>query len=74
LLIDRKGQRHTTTRPETPAPPLHCPACAGKLRYHETVYGWIRAAERWDYYTCRTCGRFEYRHRTGELKPVATPA
>jgi predicted RNA-binding Zn-ribbon protein involved in translation (DUF1610 family) len=56
-----------TSSPDTPAPHLLCPNCAGPLTYRETVYGGVKPAERWDYYDCPTCGGFQYRHRTGKI-------
>jgi hypothetical protein len=38
------------------------------LVYHHTVLGGVTPPERWDYLDCRTCGPFEYRHRTRRLR------
>jgi len=54
-------------------PVLHCPSCGGPLRYDHTQLGGVneRHAEQWDYYTCATCGAFQYRRRTRKLRAVA---
>ena len=60
-----------TTTPEPAAPLVACPRCDRWLTYVETVHGGVSPPERWDYYTCRMCGRFQFRHRTGRLTAVA---
>jgi hypothetical protein len=60
-----------TTDPDSPAPDLHCPTCDRSLVYRETVVNGVNPPERWDYLECRMCGPFEYRHRTGKLRPTA---
>jgi len=60
-----------TCEPDTPAPALSCPSCQAQLIYKQTVFGGVRPEERWDYLECRTCGPFEYRHRTRQLRPTA---
>ena len=62
--------RHTAT-PETPAPDLICPICDRPLEYRHSIYNGIKPIERWDWFTCVTCGAFEYRHRTRRLRPVS---
>jgi hypothetical protein len=57
-----------TTRPDTPGPQLLCPTCDLPLVYRQTIVAGVEPVERWDYYECRTCGPFEYRHRTRKLK------
>ena len=57
-----------TTTPETPAPQLLCPKCDRPLVYRTTVLSGVRPVERWDFFECRTCGPFEYRHRTRCLR------
>jgi hypothetical protein len=39
--------------------------------YRQTVIGGVKPRERWDYYDCRTCGPFQYRHRTKLLKSAS---
>jgi hypothetical protein len=34
------------------------------------VFGGIDEAERWDYYECWTCGPFQLRQRTSELRAL----
>jgi len=51
---------------------LHCPNCDGPLRYDHTYIGGVNEqhAEQWDYYTCASCGTFQYRQRTRKLRFV----
>jgi predicted RNA-binding Zn-ribbon protein involved in translation (DUF1610 family) len=60
-----------TSTPETAAPHHDCPACGRPLIYRQTVFGGLNPAERRDYYDCRTCGPYIFRHRTGRLLPAA---
>jgi CheY-like chemotaxis protein len=64
--------RHSTTMPDVPAVNLMCPICTQPLRYQETFVGGVnsRHSERWDYYECTRCGRFQYRYRTRKLRQV----
>lgn len=57
-----------TSNPDAPAPQLLCPACDRPLVYRQTVINGIKPIERWDYFECRTCGPFCYRHRTRKLR------
>jgi uncharacterized Zn finger protein len=50
-------------------PPLACPSCTTRLVYQQTVISGVQP-ERWDLFTCATCGEFEYRHRTRRLRAV----
>jgi hypothetical protein len=59
-----------TSTPDTPAPQLLCPDCDRPLVYCQTVISGIKPIERWDYLECRTCGPFQYRHRTRTLRAV----
>lgn len=59
-----------TTNPDPPALPAKCPGCDETLIYRETVIGGVKPIERYDYYECRTCGRFQYRQRTRALRAV----
>jgi hypothetical protein len=61
-----KQQAQFTTRPETPPPQLFCPGCDKPLVYRQTALN--GESERWDFFECRTCGKFEYRHRTRKLR------
>jgi hypothetical protein len=38
------------------------------LIYRRTAIGGVVPVERWDYYDCRFCGAFVYRHRTKRLR------
>jgi hypothetical protein len=57
-----------TSKPDTPPPQLLCPSCDYPLVYRQTVVGGVKPVERWDYFECRTCGHFVYRHRTRRLR------
>src|SRR5438093_12033926 len=61
---------HVTSSPDTPAPQMFCPTCDRPLIYRQTVVGGVKPLERWDYFDCRTCGRFVYRDRTRQLRPA----
>ena len=55
------------------APPaLTCPACGAPLAYERSHVAGAnaRCAEQWDDFSCESCGRFEYRHRTQNLRQV----
>jgi hypothetical protein len=57
-----------TTTPETPAPLPFCPECEKPLAYRTTVLNRMQPIERWDCFECRTCGAFEYHHRTRRVR------
>jgi len=59
-----------TSTPDPPPPRLRCPGCNHPLTYCETVLSGVKPPERWDQFECRACGRFEYRHRTRQLRPA----
>ena len=59
-----------TSEPGIQAPLLLCPTCADALIYRHTMFSGVRPLERWDYFTCVTHGRFEYRERTHRLRPT----
>jgi hypothetical protein len=59
---------HFTSSPETPAPVLVCPTCDTTLTYRQSVFNGVTPVERWDFFDCRRCGPFEYRHRTRKLR------
>jgi CheY-like chemotaxis protein len=62
--------RFDTVSPPTPPPELACPWCGRSLTYDHSHVGGVSAqhAEQWDYYDCRTCGTFQYRHRTHKIR------
>jgi len=64
----------STTTPPIAPPHLDCPACRRPLVYQRSHLGKSpadRPREQWDYYVCPAgCGHFQYRHRTGGLRPV----
>jgi predicted RNA-binding Zn-ribbon protein involved in translation (DUF1610 family) len=57
-----------TTTPDSPPPQLVCPTCDRALVYRQTALNGVNPRERWDYFECPQCGRFEYRHRTRRLR------
>jgi hypothetical protein len=59
-----------TTTPDIAAPSLHCPSCHQLLGYRRTILSGVHPLERWDEFTCHSCGPFEYRHRTRHLRPA----
>jgi hypothetical protein len=63
---------HVTSAPDTPPPELFCPACDRPLLYRETAISGIKPIERWDYFSCATCGGFVYRDRTRKLRPASS--
>jgi CheY-like chemotaxis protein len=66
----RSVRREQTTNPPRTPPPLMCPLCQGALDYRYSHTGGVnaRSPEQWDYYECRSCGPYQYRHRTRKLK------
>lgn len=54
---------------QTPPPDLKCPTCDAPLIYQQTVVS-FESPERWDYFGCRSCGLFEYRHLTLRLRTI----
>lgn len=69
----RGFQRHVTTTPPSEPPDLRCPRCDQGLVYGHSHIGGVNAeaSEQWDYFACRHCGNFQYRHRTRKLKAIA---
>jgi hypothetical protein len=59
-----------TTQPEMPAPTMRCPGCGRTLGYIKTFFCGVTPIERYDYYECSQCGQFQYRHRSGRLRPA----
>ncbi len=75
--VKRRGrsrgfQRHTTTTPPEAPPELRCPRCDAGLTYQHSHIGGVnaQASEQWDYFNCRQCGTYQYRHRTRKLKTI----
>jgi len=68
----RQRQATHTTLPDPPAPALRCPKCDQSLRYDRTIFNGASPIERWDLFTCRSCGPYEYRHRTRKLRSTTT--
>jgi CheY-like chemotaxis protein len=66
----RGFNRHITTTPPSPPPELRCPRCDDWLGYDHSHIGGVnaQASEQWDYFNCRQCGTYQYRHRTRKLK------
>lgn len=70
--LSKSFQRTTTTTPPKAPPALTCSSCDRTLHYEHSHVGGVsdRHAEQWDYFTCPTCGTFQYRHRTRKLRRV----
>ena len=68
----RGFQRHITTTPPSAPPLLRCPQCDEGLAYQHSHIGGVNAqsVEQWDYFQCRQCGTYQYRHRTRKLKAI----
>ena len=66
----RGFQRHVTTTPPSAPPVLRCPRCDEGLAYQHSHIGGVNAesVEQWDYFQCRQCGTYQYRHRTRKLR------
>ena len=66
----RSLHRERTTTPPRQPPVLHCPGCDSILGYDHSFIGGVsaRSPEQWDYFVCRRCGPYQYRHRTRSLK------
>jgi two-component system chemotaxis response regulator CheY len=64
---------YVTTTPPEPPPELTCPSCRAPLTYKRSHIGGVsNHAEQWDEYVCRaSCGNFQFRHRTRELRRVS---
>lgn len=56
--------------PERTAPQLFCPTCDQFLVYRHTMFTGVAPVERWDFFECRACGPFDYRHGTRQLRPT----
>ena len=70
--LAKSHQRFTTTTPPAPPPTLTCPSCDQLLTYDHSYVGGVsdRHSEQWDYYSCSTCGTFQYRQRTRKTRRV----
>ena len=66
----RSFHRERSTTPPRQPPTLHCPGCDVILSYDHSFIGGVsaRLPEQWDYFVCRRCGPYQYRHRTKVLK------
>jgi hypothetical protein len=71
-VLAKSHARFSTTAPPAPPPALTCPWCDRSLNYEHSHIGGVssRHAEQWDYYLCPTCGSFQYRQRTRQLRRV----
>jgi CheY-like chemotaxis protein len=70
----RRFQRFETTTPAIVPPPLRCPSCDRLLEFRKSRIGGVTrsAAEQWDEFACPEChDRFEYRHRTRNLREIS---
>ena len=59
-----------TTNPDSSAPHLLCPTCRRPLVYRLTMFNHGKPIDRWDYFDCRQCGPFEFRHRTHAIRSI----
>jgi CheY-like chemotaxis protein len=67
-----KARRTNTLTTEAAPPVLMCPRCDRPLNYEHSDMGGVRnLAEQWDTFACPSCGLFEYRHRTRQLRKLA---
>jgi CheY-like chemotaxis protein len=68
----RGHNRFVTTSPPVPPPQLFCPSCGKPLAYVRSYIGGVSAkhAEQWDYFTCASCGPFQYRVRTRRIRKL----
>ena len=68
----RGFHRHITTTPPSAPPELRCPRCDTGLTYEHSHIGGVnaQASEQWDYFNCRQCGTYQYRHRTRKVKEI----
>jgi CheY-like chemotaxis protein len=74
LRLSKSFARFVTTMPPASPPQLFCPSCDEPLTYEHSYVGGVSAknAEQWDVYVCpRSCGKFQYRHRTRKLGRTA---
>jgi DNA-binding response OmpR family regulator len=72
---DGRRRRPVDAAAATPAretPRLLCPMCSRPLTLESRRIGGVGRIEQWDVLVCNGggCGEFEYRHRTGKLRPV----
>jgi CheY-like chemotaxis protein/RNase P subunit RPR2 len=72
IALTKLHQRFATTEPPASPPSLFCPSCDRPLVYEHSDIGGVSSknGEQWDTFTCASCGRFEYRHRTRKLRQV----
>jgi CheY-like chemotaxis protein len=70
--LSKSHARFRTTTPPMAPPTLTCPSCDQLLKYEHSHVGGVseRFSEQWDYYSCSTCGPFQYRQRTRKLRRV----
>jgi len=69
--LSRAHERYVTSTPPRVPPPLRCPTCDRQLVYLHSHVGGVTAKnpEQWDHFECASgCGRFDYRHRTRQLR------
>ena len=59
-----------TSNPDISAPHLLCPTCHRPLVYRLTMFSQVKPMDRWDYFDCRQCGPFEFRHRTHSIRSI----
>jgi CheY-like chemotaxis protein len=67
--------RFATAEPPIRPPELTCPSCDRALTYLHSQVGGVsdRHPEQWDYFSCTTCGTFQYRQRTRKTRRIDFP-
>jgi CheY-like chemotaxis protein len=67
-----RARRELTTTPPLVAPALTCPTCDRALTYCFSQMGGVsdRFSEQWDYFSCPSCGAFQYRQRTRKVRKL----
>jgi CheY-like chemotaxis protein len=73
-VLVKAHSRFATAAPSVAPPALTCPSCDRPLSYESSHVGGVsyRQIEQWDYFSCATCGAFQYRERTRTLRRLGT--
>jgi DNA-binding response OmpR family regulator len=68
--LSKATRREFTMTPPLVPSKLTCPSCDRALAYHFSQTGGVsdRHAEQWDFFSCSTCGAFQYRQRTRKVR------
>jgi CheY-like chemotaxis protein len=75
-VLVKTHSRFSTTTPSVAPPRLKCPSCDVPLKYDLSYVGGVsdRHPEQWDYFSCSTCGTFQYRQRTHRVRRIVSPS